>query len=85
MTEQIFIQQLSQMPEGMKQELLAYFDYLLFKYQVQSLAKAPRLSNPMEKRTQLHRSAPKAGFLKGTFVMASDFDAPLDDFKDYMP
>ena len=26
----------------------------------------------------------KAGFLKGSFVMASDFDEPLEDFKDYM-
>ncbi len=25
-----------------------------------------------------------AGFLKGSFVMAADFDAPLEDFKEYM-
>ena len=35
MTEQIFIKQFSQMPEGMKQELIAFFEYLLFKYKVQ--------------------------------------------------
>jgi hypothetical protein len=27
---------------------------------------------------------PKAGCMKGTFVMAEDFDVPLDDFKEYM-
>ena len=26
----------------------------------------------------------KAGFAKGTFVMSDDFNAPLEDFKDYM-
>ena len=30
------------------------------------------------------QSKPKFGFLKGQFKMASDFDAPLEDFKDYM-
>jgi hypothetical protein len=36
---------------------------------------------------QSARVKPKArkfGCAKGAFVMASDFDAPLDDFKDYM-
>jgi len=27
---------------------------------------------------------PKAGFLKGKFVLSEDFDEPLEDFKDYM-
>ena len=27
----------------------------------------------------------KAGFLKGTFILADDFDVPLEDFKEYMP
>jgi len=31
------------------------------------------------------RTAPKAGFLKGTFVLAKDFNLPLEDFKSYMP
>lgn len=26
----------------------------------------------------------KFGMMKGTFIMADDFDAPLDDFKEYM-
>ena len=34
----------------------------------------------------LPRSALKGfGCLKGKISMAEDFDAPLDDFKDYMP
>ena len=27
---------------------------------------------------------PKAGFLKGKFVLSEDFDEPLEDFKEYM-
>lgn len=30
------------------------------------------------------KKKPKAGFLKGTFKMSPDFDASLEDFKDYM-
>lgn len=37
MTEQIFLHQFNQMPDGMKQELLAFVEYLLYKYK----SKAP--------------------------------------------
>lgn len=30
------------------------------------------------------KKVPQFGFAKGTFMMADDFDAPLDEFKDYM-
>jgi hypothetical protein len=33
------------------------------------------------KKTKKH---PKAGCMKGTFVMAPDFDESLEDFKEYM-
>ena len=29
-------------------------------------------------------NTPKFGFMKGHFRMSADFDAPLEDFKDYM-
>lgn len=39
--------------------------------------KVPPAANPVKK--------PVFGFAKGTVLyMATDFDAPLDDFKDYM-
>lgn len=70
------------MPEGMKQELLTFFEYLLFKYKIQqatdSVSEEP---GPGEK---LPKKAPKAGFLKGTFILSEDFNAPLEDFKAYM-
>ncbi len=39
----------------------------------------PKTSN--SKKTRKPR---KAGFSKATFIMSDDFNAPLEDFKDYM-
>lgn len=38
----------------------------------------------LEKKYNTSRPHPKSGCMKGTFKMADDFDAPLDDFKEYM-
>jgi len=35
-------------------------------------------------KPQKEKTHPKAGCMKGTFKMTSDFNAPLDDFKEYM-
>ncbi len=72
MTEQVFIQQFSKMPEAMKQERMAYFEYLMFKYKLKS-----QLSEKKEKGENVAKKPLKAGFLKGTFVLADDFDAPI--------
>jgi hypothetical protein len=85
MTENVFINQFTQMPEGIKQEILSFYEYLTYKYQIQ--LPLERNTEPSEKaKTTLepNQKPLKAGFLKGTFVMADDFDAPLDDFKEYM-
>jgi hypothetical protein len=54
--------------EPLKKELMFYIDYLLDK--------------------QFHESEnnrkPKFGCAKGSFVLAPDFDEPLDDFNEYM-
>ena len=34
--------------------------------------------------TEALKKAPKPGCMKGKIWMADDFDAPLDDFKEYM-
>jgi hypothetical protein len=38
----------------------------------------------LEKKYKASKPHPKAGCMKGTFKMTDDFDAPLDDFKEYM-
>ena len=66
----LFLKQLEHLPAAQKQVLLDFADYLVRKYA--SIA-------PRKKKNR------KAGTLKGNLVyMADDFDAPLEDFKEYM-
>ena len=39
---------------------------------------------PMPTNSETNRPHPQPGCLKGTFKMAPDFDAPLEEFKEYM-
>lgn len=36
------------------------------------------------KQEKIKKKKPKFGCAKGMFKMSADFDAPLDDFKEYM-
>ena len=60
---------LSMLPNSLKAEISDYMEYLM--------------SRKLKKKNNRDMQ-PKAGFLKGTFKMNSDFDEPLDDFKEYM-
>jgi hypothetical protein len=55
--------------EPLKKELLFYIDYLLNKQFVE-------IEN---------KRKPQFGCAKGSFVLSSDFDEPVDDFNEYMP
>jgi hypothetical protein len=63
---------LDKLPPDIQVEILHYAEYLAAKYG-QSLSAAP---SPQKYR--------QAGTMKGMFTMAEDFDAPLEDLKDYM-
>lgn len=64
------LQQIEHLPASQQQILIDFAEYLVSKY----TAKA----RPKKKKRQ-------AGTLKGFLVyMADDFNAPLEDFKDYM-
>lgn len=80
--EQVFIKQYNQLPDILKQELNAFLEYLVFKYQIENKKAIPGKGG--NKKSLAKKAAPKAGFLKGTFVMSPDFDEPLEDFKEYM-
>lgn len=69
MTEQIILSKLNTMPQNLQQEALDFIDFLILKYQKNN------------KRNVIR----KAGSMKNLVAyIAPDFDAPLDDFKDYM-
>ena len=65
------LEKLEQLPEALQTEVLHYIEFLAEKY-----AKDTPIEDPPKKR--------KAGLLKGKIWMADDFDAPLEDLKDYM-
>lgn len=68
MTEQQIINQLKLMPESLKKEVLDFIGYLLNKYSAEKVV----------------QKAPRFGSVKGKYTLSNDFDAPLDDFKEYM-
>ena len=68
MTEQLILSQLYTMPENLKMEVLDFTNYLVAKYQLK----------------QSSKKYPVFGSAKDKYVLSSDFDEPLEDFKDYM-
>lgn len=71
MMQLTLLKKLEQLPESLQIEVLHYIEFLLEKY-----AQQPATPAPTKKR--------KAGLLKGKIWMADDFDAPLEDLRDYM-
>ncbi len=68
MTDNLIQKQLSLLPESLKQEVLDFIGYLLTKYYT----------------TEKTKVRPKFGSAKGKYVLAPDFNEPLEDFKEYM-
>jgi hypothetical protein len=69
MTEQLILRELHSLPESLKVEVLHFVQFL--KKETTKGEKSPR------KRRQ-------AGSAEGKYILAPDFDAPLEDFKEYM-
>jgi hypothetical protein len=63
---------LEKLPESLQIEILHYAEFLLDKYM------QDQAENSLPTK---HRHA---GTMKGLIVMSNDFDAPLEDLKDYM-
>jgi hypothetical protein len=60
------------LPADLQAEVLNYAEYLATE------SAQPQSSNPAPQKYR------QAGTMKGMFIMADDFDAPLEDLKDYM-
>lgn len=71
MLSPILIASLEKLPDRLQQEVLHYAEFLAANYaQINPPTIAP-------KRRQ-------AGTMQGMFDMSGDFDAPLEDFQEYM-
>ncbi|MBA3633218.1 MAG: DUF2281 domain-containing protein [Acidobacteria bacterium] len=66
--EKLILSQIQQLPEQFKQGVLHYVEFLQVKHNAQNRKPKNR----------------KAGSTKGKYKLAPDFDAPLEDFKEYM-
>ena len=64
--------QLSSLPEDVRQQVLDFIEFLMRQKQ----GKDPEHKGG--------RKTPVLGLAKGKVVIPDDFDAPLDDFKEYM-
>ena len=62
--------QLSSLPEDIRQQVLDFIEFLMRR--------------KPDGDPQGTRKAPVPGLAKGMVTVPDDFDAPLDDFKEYM-
>jgi Protein of unknown function (DUF2281) len=69
MLSQTLITSLEQLPDKLQQEVLHYAEFLAANY--------AQTNPPTPKRRQ-------AGTMQGMFEMSDDFDAPLEDLREYM-
>ena len=68
--EQLLLSNFQLLPEHLKAEVVHFAEFL-----------ASRAKNSTFLSAKKGR---KAGSAKGKYVLSADFDAPLEDFKDYM-
>jgi hypothetical protein len=69
-TDLTLMSKIFSLPPHLKEDVLKYVHFLLFQEKKQT--------------ERVFKKTPKAGFSKIEFKMSLDFDAPLEDFKDYM-
>lgn len=69
MSERLILENLQKLPENLRNEVLDFIAFLVSKN---------------KKSAVIEKKRPKFGSAKGKYEMSSDFDAPLEDFKEYM-
>lgn len=71
MTQELILSRIKQLPDEYQNEVLNFAEFLFNK-----------IKN--ENNKKLRKSRGGYGSHKGDYIMSEDFDAPLEDFKDYM-
>lgn len=78
-SQSLLYTKINSLPEQIQMEALDFIDFLIEKYKFSK----KKINNKKESKVQ--KKTPKFGSAKGIITyMADDFDAPLDDFKEYM-
>ncbi len=69
MTDNLILSQLNLLPEHLKIEVLHYISFLA--------------QHPL-RQIEVRKKTPNFGSAKGKYEMSADFNAPLEDFQEYM-
>ncbi len=78
-SDTVVLQTFHSLPKTLQEEALHFMQYLQFK---RRFSKEKKTKNNTGEKTLEKRQL--GVFPKGTFELADDFDAPLEDFKEYM-
>ncbi len=70
------------LPENLQREVVDFIDFLMTRYQEEKQFKKSRSAGESVEKDKKRKS--NFGSARGMIVMRSDFDEPLDDFKEYM-
>jgi len=73
MIQPVILEKLGALPESLKMEVLHYIEFLSERY-----------AEPEVEPLTSQKKRGGLGILKGKIWMADDFDAPLEDLKEYM-
>jgi hypothetical protein len=90
MTQTSIIQDIQELlktlPEPLQTEALHYVEYLSSRYAHQELYLERGTTEPVNTNSARENPTKRSGFgiWKGKISMAEDFDAPLEEFEEYM-
>lgn len=75
---------ISKLPEDLRNKVNDFVESLLQQSKGKRRKSKSEPERGMLKDIEAEKPEPKFGALKGMFIMAEDFDEPLEDFKEYM-
>ena len=77
--ETAILNNVEKLPDSLKQAIFYYTEFLVSRY-------AKETNAEIQTSSETEKSPKRGGFgiWKGKIWMADDFDAPLEDFQDYM-
>jgi hypothetical protein len=70
------------LPENLQQEVADFIEFLIIKYQPQKQFKKDEKGKVVNRKREKRKS--NFGSARGLIIIKSDFDEPLEDFKEYM-
>jgi hypothetical protein len=80
---QVILNKYIALPERLQEEVIDFIDFLMFKQQRQEKSYQEGIPGRKEGNKRKKKKS-NFGSARGLIVIKSDFDQPLEDFKEYM-